>query len=513
MTASSLASLVEPAYCSVPPYAATLGPEVAELCRSAGFAPDPEQELALDALFAVGGDCKCAAFEFCIICARQNLKTALLKMAVIGWLFVTEEELIVWSAHEMTTTREAFRDLENLIKGYRPFRSRLADTRTEGIYHSNAELLIELKSGQRVKFKARTAGGGRGLTGDKVVLDEAMFLEPSHMDSLMPTLSAVPNPQLCYAGSAGLLKSAVLRGVRDRGRKGTDPELAYLEWCAPGSWARPPCKFGVECAHLVGIEGCALDNREFWPFANPAVRHGRITFRTIAAERRALTPLGFGRERFGWWDDPPPEDDADDLARAKSRWPGLADEGAPAPTGRVALAVDVSKDRSATSIAAAWRLDDRVMVMVTHLPGTSKAVAVLKGLVAVRKPVDLALHAGGPAGSLVKDLEAEDVDVRSVSTSELARDTGTFIDRVTNAGIGHLNQPELNTALAEAGLRKIGDAMVWNIDVLTNMAPLRAATLAVGGFVRFGGDVPPPPPRVAREPALSETSDLSRAGF
>ena len=120
MTRSSLDSLVEPAYRSVPVHVETFGPEVADICRMAGFAPDPEQEMALDAIFGIGPDGQAAAFEFGIVCPRQNMKTGLLKMAVLGWLFITEQRLIVWSAHEMKTTKEAFRDLENLITGCPP---------------------------------------------------------------------------------------------------------------------------------------------------------------------------------------------------------------------------------------------------------------------------------------------------------------------------------------------------------------------------------------------------------
>jgi hypothetical protein len=490
---------------------------VAALNRDAGLAPDPEQEMALDALFAVRPDRRSAAFEFANICARQNMKTALLKMAVLGWLFVTEEELIVWSAHEMSTTREAFRDLENLIKGYSPFRSRLPRTPTEGFFHSNAELLIELASGQRVKFKARTAGGGRGLTGDKVILDEAMYLEPPHMDALLPTLTAVRNPQVCYAGSAGLLKSEVLRGIRDRGRAGTDPALAYLEWCAPGGWDKPPCRFGSECAHVVGTPGCALDDPELRRPANPALGR-RIMPETLATFRRALTPMGFGRECLGWWEDPPPEDEASELAKAKARWPDLADEGAPEPAGRIALALDVPRDRSSSSIAAAWRLGQRVMVMVTKLPGTAEAVATVAALASLHRPVDIALHTSGPAGGLLKPLEDKRVTVRPVSTQELARDTGTFLDLVVNSdprartGLGHLNQSELNAPLAVAKLRDAGDASVWDIKDGADLSPLRAATVAVAALIKFGGGSPGTP-LVDLNADVSETSWLDRAGF
>src|SRR6266498_5183932 len=93
--------------------------------------------------------------------------------------------------------------------------------RVKAIHRGNGDEAIELVDDRRVKFKARTQGGGRGLTADKDVLDESMFLLPAHMGALLPTLSARPDPQVLYGGSAGLAKSDVWRAVRDRGRIGS----------------------------------------------------------------------------------------------------------------------------------------------------------------------------------------------------------------------------------------------------------------------------------------------------
>src|SRR4051794_15876523 len=118
--------LVEPAFSHSPVAVETFGPEVADLSAAAGFVPDPEQEQLLDALFAIRPDGSSAAYDFCVICSRQNLKTGVLKMAALGWLYVTEQRLVVWSAHEFNTTKEAFRDLKDLIEGCDALSKRLA---------------------------------------------------------------------------------------------------------------------------------------------------------------------------------------------------------------------------------------------------------------------------------------------------------------------------------------------------------------------------------------------------
>ena len=54
----------------------------------------------------------------------------------------------------------------------------------KAIYRGNGDEAIELVTGSRLIFKTRTKGGGRGLSGSKVILDEGMFLQPMHMGSL-----------------------------------------------------------------------------------------------------------------------------------------------------------------------------------------------------------------------------------------------------------------------------------------------------------------------------------------
>lgn len=211
MTLNDLA--VKPAYSYCPDFAYTLGDEVADVCVMADFAPDPEQKLGLDMIFACDHHDKSVCFEFCAICSRQNLKTGLFKQASLGWLFVSKVRLIVWSAHEFETAAEAHRDMAALIED-----SPVLSKRLKQIHNSSNDKSIELTTGQRLRFKARTKTGGRGLSAEKVVLDEAFALRPEHLGALMPTMSVQPDPQILYGSSAPLVDSEVLRGIMLRGR-------------------------------------------------------------------------------------------------------------------------------------------------------------------------------------------------------------------------------------------------------------------------------------------------------
>jgi hypothetical protein len=490
VSASSL--VTEPAYRSVPAYSRTLGPEVADLARLAGFGPDPEQELALDAIFAIDGAGRSVAFEAAVVACRQNIKTGLFKQCALGWLFVTDQRLVVWSAHEFATTQEAFRDLDELITG-----SDVLRRRVKHIYRGNGDESIELIGDRRLIFKARTKGGGRGLSGDKVVLDEAFALQPMHMGALLPTLSARPDPQVLYGSSAGLAESAVLRGVRDRGRAGKDARLAYLEWCSRP--AAEVCDAGVKCTHQLETPGCGCDDPANWHHANPQLG-GRISMETIAAERRALPPAEFIRERMGWWDDPA----EDPHPFPVDAWGLRLDVDAPRPDGP-ALAVAVTRDRALAAIGSAGRVDGVSHVdVLDHRAGTgwivNRAVEVYDEVGACA----LVLDPTGPAGALEKDLTEKDENgiarfatkpgpaerrLVIVTAREYAQACGALVDDVTNDRIRHRDRRELNAAFGVVRTRPLADAYAWSRkDSPGDICPAEAVTLARHGYALYGRD-------------------------
>lgn len=464
-------TIVAPAFRSAPESVDTYGPEVADLARLAGFAPDPEQALALDLMFAVGPDGRRASFEVAVICARQNLKTGLLKMAALGWLFITDQRLVVWSAHEFRTAQEAFRDMDELCASHPAIAARVAH-----VYRGNGDEAIELKSGARLIFKARTKGGGRGLSGDKVVLDEAFALQPVHMGALLPTLSARPDPQVVYASSAGLVDSGVLRAIRDRGRAGGDPSLTYLEWCDSGSWSEPGCARD-KCDHGLTAVGCALDDRDRWRAANPALGR-RIDVESIAAERRALPASEFARERLGWWDEPGIT--SKDLT--PEVWEAALDTS-PIEPGAVGLAIDVAPGQQSAAIAVAGVNADEVLTVevMDHRSGSrwlvERLVAILEASGDRQRPVGIL--PGSPAGSLIPDLEAAGVNLVKLRGEEFAQACGAFSAAVVEGETKHRGQEALTTAVLGASSRPAGDAWRWSRkDSTTDICPLVAVTVA-----------------------------------
>lgn len=482
--------LVCPDHYSGPDWVLTDGPAVAELCAAIGFEPDPQQALGLDMIFAVGEDGRPASFAFCVVCCRQNLKTGLLKQAAIGWLFVTDEHRIVWSAHEMGTTRDAHIDLSTLITDSPALSKRLPSTQNMGIYDANGQERIELTTGQILKFKARTLSGGRGLTGDKVILDEAFALKPAHVGALLPTMTARPNGQVLYASSAGKEDSDVLRDVRDRGRNSVSPRLSYLEWLAK----REVCS-DRKCTHpkdakIRGID-CALDREHLYRQANPTITTGRISIQTIRDLRQELPPEEFARESLGWWDET--KVTGPDIFGA-GNWLSCHTNLEELPTSPDAIGIAVSVDRSVASIAASFKapwVDEEGEIteipFVAPVDRRDGVAGIVDEVKRIQDKHDCAvlIDAKGPAGYLIKDLEEAGVRVTGLTLDEYAEACSRFYDRVKDQKLLHQSSSELDDAVAGAVWRTVGDRNVWGRrQSESDVSMLEAGTLAVEGAER-----------------------------
>lgn len=438
-----------PRVSNVPAFTSSAGAEAVELAASAGLFLDDWQQYALHcALGERESDGKWAAFEVGLIVARQNGKGSILEAREIAGLFLFDERLILHSAHEFKTAQEAFRRVLTLVENTDDLRKRVARIRT-----SHGEEGIELTNGARLRFVARSTGSGRGFTGDCIILDEAYRLPEAAIGALLPTLSAVKNPQLWYASSAGHADSEVLRAVRDRGAKGTDPNLCYLEWsCEP------------DMAH---------DDPAAWAQANPAMGI-RISDEHIARELSAMPEREFARERLGIWDDA----EGIDAALSTTAWMACVDPSS-RPSDPVAFALDVSPDESAAIAVAGASGDGLHVEVVEHRPGTSWVVPRLVELVQRWHPSAVLLDVGGPAGALLPELERTGIAFEKVAGREAAQAAVGFAAMVNQHQVRHVDQAPLNLAVAAARRRSLGDLWAFGRrGSFTDISPLVACSLA-----------------------------------
>lgn len=465
MSVATLPDVVAPAYLSVPERAVdTFGRDAVDLVAVMGLTLDPEQVIAVEAIMSVDENDLWAGLEAAIIEARQNGKTGgVLLPVALAVALLTPDQLIVWSAHRYKTSSEAFLLMLKLYRSCPELAQRIAK-----VTYSNGEEAFEFTNGSRIVFIARSQASGRGLTGDLVILDEALFVTAEMMGALMPTLSARPNPMVLYASSAGLSTSTVLADVRDRGRAGGDPSLVYVEWAAPEGGCE-----SRDCDHNRDAVGCALDDRRNWQLANHALGR-RITERYVAAERRTLKPSEFARERLGWWD----KIKGGTLFHLPSWW-RLRDD-ASTPGELVVFAAHVTPDRRAASVVVASLRGDGVthIEVVAHGDGVSWVVPWLVERAERHSAAAVVLAGSMAAGSLVPELE--DVDgFKAFGPMDVRRACAAFYDAVTAGTIATLTSTELDAAVAAVSRSSGRGEWVFDAPPEVDLSPLYGAALAL----------------------------------
>ena len=526
-----------PAYASLPEYVHTLGDEAGGFAADFGMPPDPQEQLALDIIFARDARGKSAAYETGLVCCRQNLKTATFEMAALAWLYLFDEPLVVWSAHEFITSQEALVHMEGLI-----LNSDMLRPKTRRIVHANGSECIETVWGARMIFKTRTKTGGRGLSANKVVLDESFALKSGHMGALLPTMSAKPDPQVLYGSSACLEDSEILWELVQRGRPGTEDDwtsgeplhqvvagplaTAYLEWCA-----QPPgvaCRAGDKCTHdkpkfdlrgnqIGGSPGCGCDDPGQWERANPSTGierpdGGVLTLNYIAAERKALPVDQFPRERMGWHD----KVEGGTSPMPMTRWYECADKTSTPRVGSpLAIAFAVEPDQSATAVAlAGWRSDGVPHgELIEYLPGTGWLIEYLLGVCSRRSPCCVAMDPYGASGAFEKQLRAVKQPGASglplfvtvphdtpeapkvmpgqrvlmvTSSREMAQACGMLTAAARELRIRHPDQQPVNDAARDGRKRPVSQAWAWDSPDGKPIAPIVAFTLAQLGLATYG---------------------------
>lgn len=463
-----------PRVLSVPRYSSTAGDEAIELAESAGLILDDWQAFVLRESLGEDAYGNWAAFEVGLVVSRQNGKGSILEARELAGLYLFDDKLIMHSAHDFKTAAEAFVRILTLIESTPDL-----DSKVSRVSRSHGDEGIELKNGARLKFVARSNGSGRGFSADCVILDEAFNLSDMSMSSMMPTLSARRNPQIWYTSSAVNANEHangwVLTRVRDRGIKGDDPALAYFEWSVD------------DADYEADADSVALDPAQ-WAKANPGLGI-RITEEYIEREQRAMTRQGFAVERLGVgvWPTEARNAGVIDL----DTWAALSDPDADPPTSPV-FALDVSPDRSSAAVCAAGRRSDGLaqIAVVEHKSGTGWIVDRLKGLTDEHR-AEVVVDPGGPAGSLIPDLERASIPIRLMRTRDVVQAFGMFVDACANDDLRHLGQPSLTTALSGARKRDLaGGGSAWSRQsVAVDISPLVASTNALWGV----GTVEPEP--------------------
>lgn len=439
------------------------GDDAAFLSGAYGLSPDEWQRLVLDDWLARSGrGGKWASLTCGLSVPRQNGKNAVIEMRELFGM-VSLGERFLHTAHEVKTARKAFLRLASFFENSRKW-PELAEL-VKDIRRTNGQEAIVLTNGGSVEFVARSKGSGRGFTVDVLVCDEAQELSDDALEALMPTTSAAPlgNPQWIFTGTppGPSANGEVFSRTRDDALSGKSSRLAWHEWSCDGA--------------------VDLDDPLCAAAANPSLG-GRLQWDVVFGERARFSDEGFARERLGMWDSAGSQRVISADSWAAIAAPNLKDVG-----GEVAIAFDVSPDRSTATIAsAAWTTDEIPYVDVVESRRGEPDWGVARFVdMCQRHDVRAVVVDGASAAfSLVDPLRQAGLTVTVTSARQMAAAFGNFYDAVMDGRVRHLDQPLLNLALAAARKRKIGDSgFGWSRkDSESDITAVTAATLALWGL-------------------------------
>jgi hypothetical protein len=467
--------LVEPAYLWVPERAGTYGPEIVEFAEAIGLPCDVEQACDLDALASFGPGGTYGTGEAWLLEGRQNGKT---ERVILPWtlfdFFVGGARIVDWTAHLMDTTLKMKRIVDRVVRA-----STMLSDRVEQIVDARGSEAMYLRqlpgedAPREWHWASRSDGAGRGGPADVWVADEGLFLSDGMVGARRPTLRARPGAQLRGASSAGLRRSKYLRSVVKRGREGVDPDLVYVERCAPGGFDGAACELGASCSHVYG--------EETWHMANHGLARGRIAYRKLRSERSSLDPVEFGREGAGWHE----AGDDDDVTIDVDVWDELEDRssGIVEGTRPDVFVVGVRPDQAGSSIGVAGRRPDGLLHVGLIRHGTlvgEDLVAEVLELRRKHRPRRVVVL-GGPGSATVAALLGKRVPKLHIAgPGEQAASAASLLAGLKGAGdFRHLGDRHVRASLEAVPPRRTPDGG-WSFDTRVggDVLPILVVTVA-----------------------------------
>jgi len=385
-----------------------------------------------------------------LVVSRQSGKgNVLLALELFGLYELNEQ--ILHTSHATKTSSDAFRRLFSVVKNYPELERRVRKyTQMLGCE------FIELDGGARITFSTRSPSAGRGLTIDRLIVDEAEDLPASEIAALQPTVFSRPRSQSIFTGTApGPMHDAEsFETLRKTAHGGLNNRLAWWEWCAD--------------------YGSDIDDEDLWLRVNPSVASGRISIEAIRNDRSVLPADAFRAERLSMW----VPRAADGVIFTADEWDGLCDPGS-VPITDLAIGVDVPPSRDAATVCVAGkRADGRIAVEWYE---TKPGVTWLPQWLSERLTPAVRAVVVDERGACA-ELDWADAKMRPhlIGHRDVAVAAGLFYDGISEKTIRHRGQVELSKGVLAAKQRPLGQAFAWDRKAAGSSA-LIAASLAVFG--------------------------------
>lgn len=451
--------------------------ECIELADEYGLELDDSQQTTLLTSLGERRDGSWAASEAADIEGRQAGKNDTINARELAGIHLFDEWLIIHTAHEFSTANESFLRLVAIHENYDDLRKTV-----ERVRYANGEQGIEYLSGQRLKYRARTGGAGRGFAeAALVVYDECQALQPEHLAASFPTMLAQPHFQAWYAGSGGFVTSIPAWRLRRRAIMQEGGRFAYCERTAQIIEIDDEGRFTlVNPAEYELLLDEILET-------HAAYAAGRVTLETMQTMLRALGPELFGREILCLWE-PEPELNTKG-AISTTTFAALVDARSLPTANTVRLALDAPHERTtATFSIAGIREDGLRHISVRYDLGPTgehdqslrdRVIDIAQKLTAGHD-TPLILPPNSPAKAWRRALLESDVPIDELTPSEWQEACGNITDAIADGSLRHRGQQAMTDAVAGLIAKPAGDVDVWTRrGSSSNIAPFVAATAAL----------------------------------
>ena len=367
-----------------------------------------------------------------IVVARQNGKSFLQLIRILGGLFLWDEKLQIGSAHRLSTSLEQFRAMVQMIEGSDNLAKQVKKIRWQ---HGGEE--IETMTGNR--FIVRAGGSAaRGVSRPSTIhLDELREMtDIESFASLRYTLMAATNPMVMAYTNAGDSASIVLNSFRDRALAsiaGVEDDIGYFEWSAPTD------EISVENARFSNPSMGTLihaDNVRSVLNDPPDVVMTEVLCRWVVAINSAVDSASWGNCL----------DKAADLDIDKLTW----------------LAIDLSPDRRHASLCGAQKLgEDKFVVKLLHtwsneLQLDDKAIANDLADYARKYPTEYVLYSRKTSGAVAARLAPAGIPIFDMDAS-YPQACDEMLSAINSGRLKHRGQSQLSEEVLAAVQLRRGD--------------------------------------------------------
>lgn len=480
--------LIKPRVANYPKYLSSAGGEVIDLMSDLGRPLDPWQAWIIERGLGQKrdeetGDLMMAADTCGCWVSRQNGKGDIIMALEVGWLFLFNVMLVGHSAHLYSTAAEGFVRIKTLIEE----NDAILGNAIKRIWSGNGKQGIELTpkfNRARLLFAAREGGQGLGFSFPKLIMDEAQALNADLMQTLVPTQSAMWDPQVWFFGTPPRSNTAWIYTIKAAG-EGCAPNTAWFDYGIDYIDPMSP-----EFKEVVGSDET---NRA----TNPSMgvrRQNRTGIRqkAIDGERAKLgLSMRFAMERNGMW--LPRARTAGDSAIDPQVWSVLA-AARPEVPGDIAVAFHINARRTHATVMWAGKLNGIWRIGIAdHKPGVDWVLPRLAAIKQTYNPIAFAVDARGE--TQVDELKTIGIelpkDPKRPKRGDLivpgidgtAQAFALLVDAATaqTPRINHHNEPPLNSAVSVPA-RPLGGGSTFDHKAGVEVGPSCGGGLAMWAY-------------------------------